>query len=398
MTVRMRDIAKDLGVSLITVSKVLRNHPDVGYETRARVLARVKELDYRPNLAARGLVTGRSYLVGLIVPDLLHPFFAEIAKSLSDVLRKSGYYLIISSSEEDSELEEQEVNQLLARQLDTLIIASCRSTADLFLRIEKKKTPYILIDRTVPGLSANYVGVDDVAVGRLATGHLIAIGCKRIAHIRGPETSPGMCRLEGYKRALVQARIKLKDQYIIYERKGDVDTKRRGAEAMARLLRLKPRPDGVFCFNDPLAIGAIDYAIEQGVRIPEDLAIIGCGNLHYDDSLRVGLSSIDQHSRRIGEAAARITLEILASRLPPPPETVILQPELVIRASTCRQGPGSRLSKGRTPSRPARQVGRGQRDSSTSHADPAMRDSTLGRADESPGKIPPLASDKWKIK
>ena len=175
----MKDIARDLGVSVITISKVLRNHPDVGDETRERVLARVKELDYRPNLAARSLVTGRTYLVGLVVPDLLHPFFAEIAKSLSDVLRESGYYLIISSSEEDPNLEEQEINHLLARRLDTLIVASCRSTVDLFFRIEKQQTPYVLIDRSLPGLSANFVGVDDEAVGMLATGHLIDIGCKR---------------------------------------------------------------------------------------------------------------------------------------------------------------------------------------------------------------------------
>lgn len=131
----MKDIARDLGVSVITISKVLRNHPDIGDETRQRVLARVKELDYRPNLAARSLVTGRTYLVGLVVPDLLHPFFAEIAKSLSDVLRESGYYLIVTSSEEDPNLEEQEINHLLARRLDTLIIASCRPTVDLFFRI-----------------------------------------------------------------------------------------------------------------------------------------------------------------------------------------------------------------------------------------------------------------------
>src|ERR1043165_366371 len=113
---------------------------------------------------------------------------SEIAKSLSDILRKSGYYVIVSSSEEDPDLEEKEINQLLDRQLDTLIVASCHSTADLFFRIEKQRTPYILIDRSLPGLSVNYVGVDDVAVGLLATEHLIAIGCKRIAHIRGPET------------------------------------------------------------------------------------------------------------------------------------------------------------------------------------------------------------------
>ena len=337
MTIKMRDIAKDLGVSVITVSKVLRNHPEVGHATRERVLARVKELDYRPNLAARSLVTGRTYLVGLIVPDLLHPFFAEVAKSLSDVLRKSGYYLIISSSEEDPDLEQQEVDHLLARQLDTLVIASCRPTAELFVRIERHKTPYILIDRSVPGASANYVGVDDVAVGRLATEHLIAIGCKRIAHIRGPETSPGVARLEGYKRALLRGGITINRRYITPVRKVDVDSRRRGAEAMAQLLRLAPKPDGVFCYNDPLATGAMDYAIEHGARVPEDVAIIGCGNLHYDDSLRVGLSSIDQHSRRIGEVAARMALGILGSRVPRPPETVILQPELVVRASTGRK-------------------------------------------------------------
>jgi LacI family transcriptional regulator len=333
----MKDIAKDLGVSVITVSKVLRNHPDVGDETRERVLARVKELDYRPNLAARSLVTGRTYLVGLVVPDLLHPFFAEIAKSLSEALRESGYYLIVSSSDEDPELEEQEINQLLARRLDTLIIASCRSTVELFFRIEKQQTPYVLIDRTFPGLSANFVGVDDEAVGMLATKHLIEIGCKRIAHIRGPETSPGMRRVEGYRRALAQSGIKVIDDYIISEPKGDVETRQRGAEAMRQLLNLKPTPDGVFCFNDPMAMGAMNFALDHGVRIPEDIAIIGCGNLHYDDALSVPLSSMNQHSRRIGHEAARIALGILNSKKPPKPETVVLQPELIVRKSTQRQ-------------------------------------------------------------
>ncbi len=341
----MKDIASDLGLSVITISKVLRNQPDVGDETRERVLARVKELDYQPNLAARSLVTGRTYLVGLVVPDLLHPFFAEIAKSLSDVLRASGYYLIISSSEEDPDIEEQEIKQLLARRLDTLIIASCRANVDLFFRIEKQKTPYILIDRILPGLSANFVGVDDEAVGRLATQHLIDIGCKKIAHIRGPETSTGMRRLNGYKQALAKTGLKIADDYIITELKGDIETKQRGAEAMRQLLSLKSRPDGVFCFNDPLAMGAMNYALEQGLRIPEDIAVIGCGNLHYDDSLQVPLSSIDQHSRQIGEEAARLTLAILKTKVHPKPEMVVLQPKLIVRRSTQRRGTKSVPSK-----------------------------------------------------
>jgi LacI family transcriptional regulator len=344
----MKDIARDLGLSVITISKVLRNHPDISYETRQRVLARVKELDYRPNIAARSLVTGRTYLVGLVVPDLLHPFFAEIAKFMSEALRNSGYYLIVSSSDEDPEIEEQEINQLLARGLDTLIIASCRSKVDLFFRIEKQETPYILIDRTLPGLTANFVGVDDEAVGRLATAHLIDIGCKRIAHIRGPETSTGIRRLEGYKQALAHANLRVVDSYIITEHRGDTESRQRGAEAMDRLLSLKPRPDGVFCFNDPLAMGAMNFALEAGLRIPEDIAFIGCGNLHYDDSLRVPLSSIDQHSRRIGEETARIALRILNAKTPQKPEVVVLKPELVVRRSTQRAAkPGSskRLSR-----------------------------------------------------
>ena len=346
----MKDIARDLGVSVVTISKVLRNHPDVGDETRERVLARVKELDYRPNLAARSLVTGRSYLIGLVVPDLLHPFFAEIAKSISEV-RKSGYYLIVSSSEEDPDLEEQEISQLLARRLDALVIATCRPTVDLFFRIENQKTPYVLIDRSLPGLSANFVGVDDEAVGMLATRHLIDIGCKRIAHIRGPETSPSIGRMEGYKRALAQAGLKVIDDHIITERKGDVGTKQRGAEAMGQLLSLQPRTDGVFCFNDPLAMGAMNYALDHGLRIPDDIAVIGCGNLHYNDSLRVPLSSIDQHSRQIGEQAASITLRILSSKTPLRPETVVLQPEIVVRLSTQRSSakpPSSKSGTGAT--------------------------------------------------
>lgn len=346
MTTRMKDIARDLGVSVITISKVLRNHPDIGDETRERVLARVKELDYRPNFAARSLVTGRSYLVGLVVPDLLHPFFAEVAKSLSDVLRKNGYYLIVSSSEEDPELEEEAINQLLARRLDTLIVASCRSTVELFFRMEKQKMPYVLLDRQLPGLSANFVGVDDEAVGMLATRHLIEIGCKRIAHIRGPKYSPALQRLEGYKRALTEAGMKIVDDYIIAEPKVDVDSRRHGAEAMGQLLSRKPRPDGVFCLNDPLAVGAMTRALDEGLRIPEDLAIIGCGNLHYDDALRVPLSSVDQQSRQIGEEAARITLAILSSKTARKPERVLLEPQLVVRASTQR-----RAAKSATASR-----------------------------------------------
>jgi LacI family transcriptional regulator len=330
----MKDIARDLGVSVVTVSKVLRNHQDIGDETRKRVLDRVKELNYTPNLAARGLVTGKTYLVGLIVPDLLHPFFAQIAKSLSGALLKKGYCLTISTSEEDPELEEREINRLLGRRLDALIIASARTDSATAKRIQDQGPPFVLIDRSFPDLSANYVGVDDEAVGILATQHLIDVGCKRIAHLRGPETSTGIGRLNGYLKTLAKNGLSALPGYVSSQRLVDVKSRESGADLMRKLLTLNPRPDAVFCYNDPMAIGAIHTILNAGLRVPEDVAVIGSGNLHYDTELRVPLSSIDQQTEMIGERAARLTLSLLETKTQPRNKSIIIQPQLVIRAST----------------------------------------------------------------
>lgn len=337
MTVRMKDIAKDLGLSVVTISKVLRDHPDISEETRARVLKHVKELDYQPNILARSLVTGHSFLIGLIVPDLIHPFFAEVAKALSLVLRPRGYSVIISSSEEDPELESQEVRQLLARQLDALVIASTATSGEQFDRIAQNGPPYVLIDRNFPGHSANFVGTDDVAAGRIATEHLIHMGCRRVAHISGRKNSTGVNRLEGYRQALLLHHLAYSKDYIVSRINVDIESRQQGAEAMHLLLQRNPRPDGVFCYNDPLAIGAMDAILDAGLRIPEDIAVIGCGNLHYDSSLRVPLSSIDQHSHLIGRRVGEIVLDLIESKEEQPARSVILEPTLVIRSSTRKQ-------------------------------------------------------------
>src|SRR4051812_31496286 len=224
MPVTMKDIARDLGVSVVTISKVLRNHSDIGEETRKRVLERVKAMNYRPNLSARGLVTGRSYLVGLVVPDLLHPFFAQIAKSLAKSLLKKGYCLVIATSDGDPQLERQEIDQLLGRGLDALVIASSSPDGEVLKRIDEQGPPYILIDRSFNSSNASFVGVDDVAVGRMATEHLIHIGCERIAHLRGPATSTGIDRLKGYKDALAKHRIRVNDDLISAPRTVDVES------------------------------------------------------------------------------------------------------------------------------------------------------------------------------
>jgi LacI family transcriptional regulator len=331
----MKDIARDLGLSVVTVSKVLRNQPDISEGTRQRVLKRTHELNYQPNPAARALVTGRSFTIGLVVPDLIHSFFAEVAKGLSSVLREQGYRLLISTSEEDPVLERGEIDDLLARRVDALIVASTQLTVESFRRIEQREMPYVLIDRSFLGLPANFVGVDDEEVGRLATEHLISIGRRRIAHIRGPEVSTAMGRLEGYRRTLALHNLDAPAAYVVSGRTIDNAGDVSGQESMAHLLALDPRPDAIFCYNDPTAMGALRAILESGLRVPEDVAVIGCGNVYYAHLLRVPLSSIDQDSTGIGEHAAKLALSLVESKgTPTRPKSALLQPKLVARAST----------------------------------------------------------------
>jgi LacI family transcriptional regulator len=341
MAARLKDIARDLNLSVVTISKVLRDHPDISAETRERVLKRMKELNYRPNLAARALVTGRSYIAGLVVPDLVHPFFGQVAKAISSVLRKKGYSLVLSSSEDDPELEQQEIDQLLARRVDVLIVASTQSGVETFRRLEDQKVPYVLIDRKFEGLAANFVGVDDEAVGALATTHLVEIGCRRIAHIGGPNVSTAIGRADGFRLALRANRMSSPAEYVVMREHGDDAGEASGYEAMKRLLDLKQRPDGVFCYNDPTAMGAMKAVLEAPLRVPEDVAIVGCGNVAYADFLRVPLTSVDQQSEGIGERTARLALGLLETGAAGKHKTVLLEPRLVVRASTMRRGRAS---------------------------------------------------------
>ena len=335
MNVRMKDIAAELGVSVVTVSRALRNRPDIAEETKAKVLERVRRLNYRPNLTARSLVTGRSSLVGLVVPDLIHPFFGEIAKGLSNQLREREYYLIVSSSEGDPQLEQNEVEHMLAHRLDCFVVASCRKDTDSLRRISEAGVPLVLIDRSFPGLPCNFVGVNDVQVGELATEHLIAQGCRRIAHIRGPATSVGNSRAEGYRNALERHGLEAARGYVVACGEApDSDGEAGGRRAMEEILALNSHPDGLFCFNDIIAAGAMERAFEAGLRIPQDMAIVGCGNFHYSSKLQVPLTSVDQKSREIGERAAKMIMTLLEKSPAARPRSVILEPELIARESS----------------------------------------------------------------
>jgi LacI family transcriptional regulator len=333
--VRMKDIALDMGLSTVTISKVLRGHSDISETTRKRVLKRMQDLNYQPNLAARALITGRTWTIGLVVPDLLHPFFAQVAKAVSAGIRSEGYSLIITSSEEDPELERQEIEQLLARRVDAILIASSQGSGESLRRIQNRNIPCVLIDRRFTGLAANFVGVDDRAVGAIAANHLIDQGCLRIAHIRGPETSTAQGRLEGYRQVLAARKRPYKPQYVVsIGTSGDDRGEPGGYEAARKLLAFKPRPDGIFCFNDPIALGAMRAILDAGLRIPEDVAVVGCGNVLYSDFLRVPLTSVDQDSSAIGAQAAEFALSLVGATAASRPKTKLITPRLIVRASS----------------------------------------------------------------
>jgi len=335
MGVRMIDIARDLGVSLMTVSKALRSHTDISAATRARVLKRARELDYRPNWIARSLVTRRTYVIGLVIPDLMHSFFAEVAKGVTRKFQPLGYQIIISNSEENAEVEEPQIELLISRNVDGLIVASAQSNGrrGLFATLGSREVPYVLIDRMPSGLDANFVGVKDDEIGALATRHLIEQGCRRIAHIRGPAIQTGTGRLRGYRRALAKAGLAALPEYVVSGQHNDIS----GYVAMRQLLALGHPPDGVFCYNDPVAAGAIKAVLESGLRVPEDIAIIGAGNVHYSDLLRVPLSTIDQSSSAIGETAAELLVKHVESKTSQPTEQILIPPRLVVRESSRRK-------------------------------------------------------------
>lgn len=338
----MKNIARELNVSVVTVSKALRNHDDISQETRGKVLELMERMNYRPNLAARALVTGRSFIVGFVVPSLLHSFFAEVAKGLTNVFRRKGYGLVIATSEEDPELESQEIEQLLARRVDALIVASTQTDGAIFARIESQGIPYVLIDRRIEGLDANFVGVDDSQVGHMATEHLIQCGYRRVACICGSTLSPSLGRLAGYRRALEKHGIAWCPDYVRALEESGEESDDAAYTTMKELLALGDPPDGVYCFNDPSALNAMKAVLDAGLRIPEDVAIVGSGNIRHADFLRVPLTTIDQNSIAMGERAGKLALTLIESPGPQKTRTALLEPRLVMRASSMRI-PGMRI-------------------------------------------------------
>ena len=329
----MKRIAGELGVSITTVSKVLNNRADISQATRSRVLAKVEELGYQRNAVARSLSLRRSHTLGIVIPDLMHSFFVEIIAGIEPVASTRGYGLLLCSSSENPEKEQSELEMLRSRQVDGIVLASAHGSGitGLLQQLTKQGTTLVMIDRDDhPSVKCHRVLTDDDRVGRLATDHLLDLGRRAIAHIGGPAIVHAKRREKGWREALRARGIKPSDEWIA--RGGFMESE--GYHAMKRLLDVRPKIDAVFAANDPSAIGAMKAIWEAGLRVPDDIAIVGVGDIALGDLLRVPLTTVGWSRTDQGRHAAELMLNSLDEDNDAEPQRIIIPPRLIVRESS----------------------------------------------------------------
>jgi LacI family transcriptional regulator len=335
MAIRLKDIAVLLNLSVSTVSAAIQSREDISPATRERVLKTVAELGYRPNSLARGLVTRRTQIIGVIVPDLSRSFFTEVLKGIDHATSAADYTLLVCNTEEDQPREDRMLSTLLSQHVDGLIIASAYKPAakKVWSNLAKSQIPFVLIDRYFP--QTNFVGGDDEMIGYMATSHLAEQGFRRIAHIGGPHSiSTAVGRLRGYQRALAQIRLQARSDYVV---ESNYHEESGGYEAMQTLLALRTPPDAVFAASDPIAIGALQAALEAGLELPREFGLIGVGNHRYGAYLKIPISTMDQKRAEIGRRAAHVLLELIQRKSLSRPKSILVEPKLIVRKSTDRR-------------------------------------------------------------
>jgi LacI family transcriptional regulator len=329
----MKRIAGELGVSITTVSKVLNNRTDIGHATRARVLAKVAELGYRPNAVARSLTLRRTHTLGIVIPDLMHSFFVEIVAGIESVARPRGYGLLLCSSNEDPRKEGEEIEMLRHRQVDGIVLASATAAdnTELLQRLASAGVGLVMIDRDDhSAVACDRVVTDDHEVGRLATGHLLSQGREAVAHIMGPSIVHARRRTAGYRSVMKAHGIRIRPEWVV--RGGFMEAD--GYRAMQQLLAVKPAIDAVFAANDPSAIGAMKAIWDAGRRIPHDVAVVGAGDIALGDLLRVPLSTVSWSREDLGRRAAELMLDRIASESASDFTRIVVAPRLVVRESS----------------------------------------------------------------
>ncbi len=324
----IKEVSRLAGVSISTVSRVLNDTVPVADETKRRVLNAVQKLDYQPNAFARGLVTNRSGGVGVTVNDLSSPYFGTLLKGVEEVIEEAGMHLIVASGHAKAETERRAVEFLKQRRTDALIIHSEELPDADLLNWAKGDIPILVIGRYIAELAKSCVYLDNETGGRLATRHLLEKGHRRIAHITGPlSIHDSRERLVGYRRALEEAGLNYEEDFVV-----EADFMEAGGQiATKRLLERKLDFSAIFVANDQMAVGVLQTLREAGLRVPEDISLVGFDDVLLARYLYPALTTIRQPLFEMGQAAAKLALAALDGK-----EMGVrrkFEPELIVRKS-----------------------------------------------------------------
>lgn len=329
----IKDIAAVLGLTPSAVSKALNDHPRISEKTKIAVKEAAIQLDYQPNYLSSALRKGKSNLVGVIIPRVNSHFFSSVVENIEKVLNLNGYNIIMTQSNELYAKECQEIDTLLKIQVDGIIASMANETTNLeYYQKIKSKTELVLFDRGEEELNVDYVGIDDYKSSHLVVDHLVSQNCKHIAHIAGfKHIRIYKERIRGYKDALEKWDLKMDENWIIESNLRLED----GRRIMQQLLDSQERPDAVYVAGDIAALGALQVLLENNIKVPEEIALIGFSDEPFTSLTQPSISTVNQHSDQIG----KLTAEAFLERMNDPKKKInriILEPELIIRQSSDR--------------------------------------------------------------
>jgi LacI family transcriptional regulator len=328
--ITLDDIAKRLNVSKVTVSKALRGHPDISFETAQKVKAVAKELGYTPNFMARNLSSKSSHTIGLVVPKIAHYFFGSVIESIYEAALENNYEIILTVSQENTEREKKHIRSLLSMRVDGLIISISQQTKDyeIFNTINNYNVPLVFMDRVVDLPEFSSVTVDDRGGSYLAIEHAIKLGYKNIAHIAGfQEINIGQRRYLGFEDAMKKYGIPINPDWVVYGGFGEAD----GYHGFMKLYKSGNLPDFIFAVTYPVALGVYAALSELGLKIPDDIDIMCFGNSDVNRFLSPSLSCVDQPTEELGKKSVELILEIINNPTDYVPKHLELPTSLIIR-------------------------------------------------------------------
>jgi DNA-binding LacI/PurR family transcriptional regulator len=330
--VRLKDIAERAGVSVMTVSKALRDEPDVSEATKLRLKRMAQEMGYMPDSAAQGLRNRTSKLFGLVIPSLANPIFARLVLAIQERAYDLGYDVLLGYTLHNAEREESCIRRFLSRRVDGIFISPVyrlESEARIYQELLTRKTPAVLLGHSAP-FCAQLVNVatDDLVAGYTLTQHLLQLGHKRIAFLSGPPGTPWTTeRFEGYRRALRQAGLDV-DEKLVFQAGRTIED---GSKAAIQLINERVAATAIQAVNDLVAVGCAEVLLSQGVKIAQELSVVGFGNSILSEHFRVPLTTMDQPKHRLGSAAMDMMLQLLRVGRAEPKR---LPAQLVVRSSS----------------------------------------------------------------